>query len=486
MLVSWMTVLLGLFPGGAQVDEGFPFERVGEEYTAAHPFGSDGEVHSSLEGLLQRHFVQASLGLFDVSYPVAALRERDAFRQFQELCMGLLQLQDRFLYWTEGAEPRRGRWARDDLESVAAWVKGWKPSELAALGDSSPSLDLTEALEPEAEAKAALASFRDGMRRGTCVGAERAMPTGERMLLAPTRTDFVGIASFAGLHDPSYRPILWAKSVPQWTVFRWSGSIVLALEHPAGDEDYRRGLRLDAREKTGLLQHVLHHAMTLLTARYFATALDPTLEAGLGTMIVIDMLGENNSRVGGATSGDSTPPRSKFVRGGQSSGGKLPQVSADTRWRAEKGKDYFEDVLRRELKSGMKEASQQHLDTRKASFALESATDPRSRLVVTAPFLGDAPGTPTIPPEYTDDSAEFFRAYSCAFARWLRDRLRKTPSGRDAREAFADLLTRAVPGAEAGTRFEQLVQDVYGLPLTSSSEGEDSLEARFLKFLGAR
>jgi hypothetical protein len=238
---------------------------------------------------------------------------------------------------------------------------------------------------------------------------------------------------------------------------------------------------MNAREKTGLLQHVAQHAANFLTSHYFGGYPAAVFEAGMGIDLVIDLYGENNARAGGSGEAKATAERGEFLPGIDVAGGSLLPISADSKWRSEKGRDRFVRALRKGQRDGAKAAAKQELGKIDplAFFALESERG-RAQLVC-APFLGTEVGEKAVREDALAEYREFFRAYKSAFAYWLRTQARPAGAKRE-KQPFAQLL-RTCAAPPQGRTFEQVVEELYGLPLSASDRTVESLEWRFLRWL---
>jgi len=110
--------------------------------------------------------------------------------------------------------------------------------------------------------------------------------------------------------------------------------------------------------------------------------------------------------------------------------------------------------------------------------------DTSKRTFVRAPFFGSAAqGKELPPPEFMTDYLEFFRAYKSCFVHWLRDESAGKGEGGEAK--FAQLL-RQVAEAGSAASFEELVAEVYAVPLASADFSKDNLELRFLAWLAGQ
>src|SRR5262249_19594639 len=113
--------------------------------------------------------------------------------------------------------------------------------------------------------------------------------------------------------------------------------------------------------------------------------------------------------------------RNKFVRGGQSHGGKFAKQNADPKWRLEKGKDYFLTSLHRAQQDGASLAAtaKESAPSPNAHFSLDVKEMPAEHDFVTAPFLGTFAANAEVPEAFMPDFQECLRAYRAAFVHWL-------------------------------------------------------------------
>jgi hypothetical protein len=159
-------------------------------------------------------------------------------------------------------------------------------------------------------------------------------------------------------------------------------------------------------------------------------------------------------------------------------------------WRDGYGKDWFAGPLRKGQKNGWKALPRDNplklekavLEDKNAHFLLIS-DDESVKHVVSAPFFGPEGQKKIYPPTpVIVDYREFFRAYKAAFFHWLQTSFDpKDPAASAAK--FRDLLRKAVD-RDPSEPFDNLVQTVYGVPFSSKDPKTDSLEWRFLAWLG--
>jgi hypothetical protein len=87
--------------------------------------------------------------------------------------------------------------------------------------------------------------------------------------------------------------------------------------------------------------------------------------------------------------------------------------------------------------------------------------------------------------EYLSDYQEFFRAYKGSFVHWLQQE-----SDRDEKRAgaaFGRLLRECAAAAgteDPASAFDAILGRIYGVPLSTDDREADSLEWRFLSYLG--
>ncbi|MFO0983837.1 MAG: hypothetical protein U1E76_19275 [Planctomycetota bacterium] len=271
--------------------------------------------------------------------------------------------------------------------------------------------------------------------------------------------------------------------MPTWSDLRWGDLTVLALEYAASGHDgvdISKGVDMNEREPTGMLQNVAHKLMTSLAAHDLGKNVDATLQQALVTNMVIELLGENNVTLG---AGNATTSYQRFVPGGRSSGGKLPKHSAEGRFREDKGKDHFVGILKEFFAESAAQRAKQKPppEADHIVFALY-ARDDNDPHFIDAPFLEPSLSKRSLPPAQELDYAEFLRAYGSAFAHWLQD---KAVIQSNSPAALLQSLLGAASSTPEGQAFPfaQKVQEIYGIPWSSTDLKADSLEGRFLRWL---
>lgn len=437
-----------------------PFEEIGNEFLVAHGAGG---IPTFAE-LLGDRYARMQLGLFDVRWPAHRLDQKGAERLLA-IAPVLIDLQLRFAEWC-GVQA-----LPEEAVLLQKWLVSQKPKALveATKDWTKADKDLFVTLAAPAKELSARDKFADWMRSGTCLGLARAERPASIVVFAPSRREFVGFVGYVGLLRDEYRQIFWRPATAQWTDL-WlpveNHAQVIALEYAApAPADWSAGFEMNAREKTGLLQHVVQRAAFSLLWNTHGDRIDPLFQSAIAQNLVIAVLKENNARSGGSGKSNETAAQTVFIPGAPSQGGALAMVSADSRWRATYGKDWFQ----RPLRTAQRAAAKEKKGAPNSGFLLQDKSD-HARLVVNAPFVGkQAFAMEAIPPAFLDDYLEFHRAYRSAFVHWLQTQ------GNDkvSTAKFGDLM-RLLAYDEMG--FETAVEGVYGVTLTV-------MEQRFLAWL---
>lgn len=462
-------------------DVDLPYEEIAQAFLAEHGLEGAAPEQVDLRAILSKSFLRAPLGLFEVHYPLARTGERERCEGFRDVCLALLDAQERWLAWvsTDGKAPAE---SASDIATLRAWVKKWKPKELERAARSSER-DMLEVFAADEGVRKAQARLREELvGRGGPLGLEREEAEPVRISLMPTRRDFVRALCFAGWWKPELRPIYWQRGIENWLEFHVDEVGFYAMEFLAtgGKQgQWEAGTSLDDRNPTRLEQQIVQLGFNRLLRSYYGDALPGSFIGGLSLNLVIDLFGEVDTRVDGDLSSRQTDMRSVFVPGGRSEGGNLPPNEAGSRWRTDKGKDHFLRALRQAQKVGSKEknGSQKRL----AGFELRSM-DESVKAVVEAPIFGSAASLPNIPEALEGEYQEFLRSYKCAFLHWLRT-ASSSVKGASERD-FARFLTQmALP--DNAERFEAVLEEVYGAPLSNAAVDGGCTEGRFLAWLAA-
>jgi hypothetical protein len=241
--------------------------------------------------------------------------------------------------------------------------------------------------------------------------------------------------------------------------------------------DYTLGTPMVEFNKKGLEQQVVQLSLMALFQNTFEDGMPAPINATLSSNLVIDLYGEVDTRTDGDLRGKKTQDRSIFVPGVVSDG-VLPPDYADGRFRSPgNGSDHFTAVLRTVQRDGAKRASDR--DGRLRTFVMLS-DDQTQEFVLHAPFLAPEGSSIEPPPDpFLGDYLEFMRSYRICFLDWLRN---EGAGGRsESQRAFARLLVLLARGAR---NLDVAVEQVYEAPLSDGSASSDSLEGRFLEWLG--
>lgn len=444
------------------------FQKLAADAVAALELGKEPAAVAFEEDVVAKHALVLRLGAVELLFPTAGLHDAQDLTDLREAALAVCQMQKTWCEWmTAAAAPTEVDAAG---RSVQAWIKGWRwPANAAALAEVDESV--AAARDAFAAAMAKVLGQDAAKARATC-------------WLAPTRLDYARMLGLLGALAAENRPFLWTKDVlassEAWAV-RPRVLQIVALEYGAPDElgGVMTGVRMDAREKGGLLQHVVQRTAASLAVLAFGDSLDRNFEAGLSQDLVIALYRENNARSGGSGRGRYAAARSQFVAGGASSGGLLPAIDLDSQWRQTKGKDWFVRPLKQGQKAGAKQAGGKDQAGRLGSFLLQD-DEGKPGHVVRAPFLGLPESLPGVPGNYDSDFKELLRAYRSAFVHWLREFAGKGSS--DSRQKFAAMLREMADGS-GRVSFELAVRRAYGERLTADAPDPPSLEWKFLTWL---
>jgi hypothetical protein len=478
---TWIAALLTCGIGAAELraQGKIPHARLAQEFVTSHGLAGTAPADAKGEDLLRRGFARLDLGAFALYYPRSFLGEASRAEALKRCARALVDLQVR---WEELCHPEAGaeaKTAAKEAEALAKWIDGWKPKDLAsAAAKPEEAVELCASLPAKDSQRAAWRSC--DARWSSAPGKD--LPR-VRLALAPTRGHFVAFAAWVGTTNEGYKASYWSDGAALWGEFQVETEgdlLVLPLENasPKKDAPYDEGYDMNAKSPTGMLQHVVERAAARLLERCFGRELSPVLRIGLSQNLVIDLYGENNARSGGSGKSKSTEEYGSFIPGGNSAGGLLPTLSADSRFRENLGQDHFVRVLRHAQRRGAKEDTSGRPSSQ--AFVLHG-TDDQDHQVVHAPFLGKGPGEPqAIPARFNDDYLEFLRAYRSCFVYWLQHvaggNKKYSP------QRFAELL-QGLASREPSSTFDAVAARVYGAPLRVEDPQGDALELRFLAWL---
>ena len=493
-----LLALAALAPRSAAAGQGIAFEELGREFLAQHCGRKSTPGSCTLDEVLARDYVSVRLGAFDVRYPAGFLTDRKRAEELPTVALGLLDLQRHFAGW-QSLPPEAVAGLDEDIGKLRDWVGSWNAAALGRVARADER-DLLTALGAAEVVRGATERLRATTSGETAQVLEPQFTEAIRLVLAPTRREFMQTLGFLGLDDPSWRDEHWQEGADQWTQ-AWKGmTLVLALEYApwnGSDPEFRTGMAPSRLDKDGLLQHALNQAGRALVFRVLNRSDLDQLGRAIAANLVIETAGRIAVLDGEGlirTTGGTTQPYERFIPGGNPDGGVLPAISAaelDTlaacRWREAKGADWFVAALRSGQKDGAKAAARDRKNPqardKTAHFELageDSDEDEQATWVVSAPFLGPhAHEQPYPPGAFLNDYREFYKAYQAAFCRWLRTEA-VDGKAQPSRERFELLLTAlGRPLSEelpAHEPLEAAVERLYGVPLSARDGSVDSLE----------
>jgi hypothetical protein len=483
-------------------EDPIPYEEFGKGFLKEH--GNPKEASElPWEKLRTDWCVHARLGAFDVAYPIAFLNEKPRVDDLKALCTSLLELEAKWAEWL-ATEPAKAQPIRADVQTLQSWVKKWSPGPLAHQPPGDKKKDLFELLSAnEAETKAA-ERLAESLCKPDLLGVAPKEGGPLRVLFSPNRRDYVELMGYVGLLDETKRAELWKKEAAEWTTFWVGWDLVVAMQYPpwSPDPGFRTGLEMDKFDKSGLEQHAVQQVANAWQWSCYGDDGVPFFHQAVAMNLAIAVCGELNALEGDGwgygTTGATTMPYERFIPGGNPSGGVLPAIPAigqdslkKGHWREGFGKDHFAAPLRKGQKNGLKALPRNNplhlekavLDDKDAHFLLISE-DESVKHVVSAPFFGPEGQKKIYPPTpVIVDYREFFRAYKSAFFHWLQTSVDpKDPAACAAK--YRELLRKAAE-RDPSEPFETLIQSVYGVPFSGKDGKSDSLEWRFLAWLGA-
>ena len=473
-------------------DDAIPFADFGKAFLKTH-FKTEVATDMPVDKVREQHCAHVALGIFDISYPAWGLGEKQRVDDLRALATALVQVQIHWIDWLAKGDKAADA-PKADAETLIAWIKTWRPAEVSRV-ETAANKDLFALLG----ASKRLAEF---IVKPDVLGAVPKSGEVLHILFAPTRRDFVEMLGYAGMLDTARQAELWTKTTATWTTFWIDWTMVLALEYPpwGDDPEFRTGLSMNKFEPTGMLEHTIQHAMLSFLWLVYGDNDALYLNQAQAMNMAIEVCGEINALEGDGgrgTTGAKTEPYEKFVPGGSPSGGTLPPIPAapgnmmkTNQWHDGLGKDHFAKPLRK----GQKEAQKQMLKEKppgldasllrdKNAHFLIVSPDFAKKYVVSAPFLGKFSKLKIYPPhEVIADYKEFFRAYKCGFYYWMQTQGDKT--GADASAAKYKDLMKKLATREPTKSYDDLVSEIYGVPLSGKNGETDSLEWRYLEWLG--
>jgi hypothetical protein len=464
------------------------FAAFGAEFTSEH-CAEAASKPCALEDVLAQGFARLDVGPFVVECPRAMLAQKELLARLQRVLQGLGEATATWLDW-QGALGEEERLA---AETWSHWIGGWKPLKAAKADEARELLDAFAADEAERAAGARLVSVCDDAERLALVVPEGRQ---QRLILAPSRLEFIRWVGYAGLADEAAKAQNWLPDTHQWAQFWLGWDLVLALEYSPWtgfDPTFRSGQAMERIGKGVVAEHVVQQGSVALLRATRPTLPETRYDSALAMLLTIASVGEINTIEGAGgvgTSGGRTNPYSRFVPGGNPDGGTLPPRSAaaldgivESRWRKGHGADGFALPLKVGQAEGAKATKRQKDADPLAHFVLHKE-DGTGEHVIHAPFFGPHADAQRYPPgDYLVDYAEFYRAYKAAFFHWLATHGPDAEAAPEARVAKWRAAVRGLATLSEERTLDALVEEVYGLPISGKDGSADSLEWRFLKAL---
>lgn len=474
-----LTIALSVSMSAARAHaQAIDFEKAAKHFATEHGLPADQPGKYAYADVLARAFVHIRLGVFDVYFPRAATEKRAS--ELKTLSAALLTAQSGLLDWVKPAGKDQ-KPQRDDLALLQGWVKSWKEAAVAKAG-AGKSADLAELLAANDAQRAALERLARSLQHAEPFGATRTVPLDVRLVLLPSRVDFVEFLALLGWLEEKERANYWIESAADWSQSFYGADQLICLEYALPNHmpgKYEEGMPLGEDSAGVVQQQVVQLALNSFFDALYETRVPAAFMQGLSMNLVIDLFGEINTRVDGDLRARVTEKRDIFIAGGNKDGGTLQKNSAETRWRQQRGKDHWISLLRAAQKDG--DELDRGAKLRHASLAVRS-DDGGKKALVHAPFFGAA-GAQTSPPPaaFLGDFAEFLRAYKSAFIFWLQTKA----SGTDkvSREAFARVLMQLADPALTGDFSAVFAAQYDQKPLSGAIADKENLEGQFLLWL---
>jgi hypothetical protein len=436
----------------------------------------------SPEDLLETSFLTVRLGIFDLCISKHSSENRAKAGDFVDLGDSLLEIQAAFLGWVGETAPGYAE-AKKDIKTLQSWLKSVKRNTIAEFPEDARGE--ISALIPKIAPKVLEAQARFGkyMATGEALGLGRQGELVEPVLLAPDRREFLELLSSFGLLYPDQQYIYHDNQVLTWTNTYCNDLTVVALEFAqlgSSTSGAFGGISMNSRSNTGMAQQISQLSAGAMFDNLYGSKIPPSLAGAFAVNLVIEVFGECNTRVDGDLKSRRTEAREVFVPGGNPSGGVLPPLMADSRWRGEHGSDFYLTGLQGSQAAGSSEGKKKHEKVQ--HFEIKNDMENAS-MYLRSPFLGTlaAERNLIIPDAYFGDAQEMFRAYRTAFAYWLKS---KALSKKKGQLAFAELLTALAQADPTDNVLEATIEKIYGKPLTSADPNAKlDLEGEFLQWL---
>ncbi|MEO6708018.1 MAG: hypothetical protein ABI054_09175 [Planctomycetota bacterium] len=492
MRFALITTLL-VFAAGQTPEEKklVDFPELAKAFVARH-CDPKASAPCKLEEVLARDYVRLPIGPFDLEIPNSMVSDKPGLENLRNIAVALSLAVNTWAEWQNA----QSSFSPEMIGAMPAWSAHWKPVNEATI-KRAKSRDLTDVMPTTDAERALVKSIEEACDKADKFALIVPESRQLRLILAPTRLDFMQWNGYTGLFDEKLKGVNWFDDAAQWMQFWIGWDLVIALEYASWngfDPSFKEAQPMKKVGPGVMAQHVVQQATYGLLRACRPTMPESRYESALAMVMTIEACEEVDTIEGAGgvtTSGAKTKPYSRFIPGGNSKGGTLPGRSSaglssivESRWRKGHGKDGFVQVL----KTGMAEA----VKAAKGTKGME-AIDPIATFVmhqednsgahfVHAPFFGPHADEQEYPPgDYIVDFAEFFRAYKTGFFYWLEH------EGIDPKEPSKkwNELVRGLSTVDDKVSFDDLVLKTYGIPVSGKDGKEDSLEWRFLKSLAS-
>jgi len=486
--------------GAAVAQEPLPFDSWAAEFRDEHGLGEASPESLTMKEVLDSEiFARVELGGFDLRIPASTLESGQVAEDFKNAALLIVDVQSIWFGWRDPDIETRKQLAAD-FKTLQKWVKGWSAAKLGRAGGGQAG-----SLYDQLGAKDKVLEAQSRLRDYTRPDAETIEAVGDlnTIVFLPKRKDFLYFVAMAGWLDASKRPELWTDAAlgqsQAW--FDWTALVCMEYSAvPINRSQPFAGSTQNLRQPTGQAQYMADRGAALLLRKEFWRHGTHFFETALATNLVIAAVGENDLTSGEwkleyKTSGSHTAPYTRFVPGGNPAGGILPKRSGGkgamfgsmtevSRWRKDLGRDFFLEALRAGQKAGAKLAAKDKdhplRKDKMAHFELH-ALQTGQDFAMTAPFLGTAAEGKELPPlEFLDDYEDFFRAYRSGFVHWLQNEAGSSET--ESRTKFSELIA-AHARRPLGSPLDDVVKEVYGVPLSAENGDQDSMEWRYLGWL---
>src|SRR5437016_114105 len=110
-------------------DDAIPFADFGKAFLKTH-FKTEVATDMPVEKVREQHCAHVTLGIFDISYPAWGLGEKQRVDDLRALATALVQVQIHWIDWLAKGDKAADA-PKADAETLIAWIKTWRPAEVA-------------------------------------------------------------------------------------------------------------------------------------------------------------------------------------------------------------------------------------------------------------------------------------------------------------------------------------------------------------------